>query len=356
MLSLSRVPLAFVLIVGCLALTACSSIKSRLYDVDGVTSDERKVKCLRGIPTTIDVPTHVCITIQETRYFKYGSATQAKVAALKNEKADSDTQLVAEKARKVTLDKNVTDKENELKEILKNLSANPGDVALIPLKVTRSAALETANNNVKISNESISVLIKKITGIEAELTALADVAKAAPAPFPIAATRSMSYELIRKKELYTVDFKRPISGSNDLKLEFGEQSGGQFLKKIGQTTVDTSITDIGDLVEKTAAAIPKLVAVSKTLEEDAKLKANQSTGLFGITGVVAVQCFDIRDPLLDERIQQFLEQYINDCNPGCPTGGPVQYGQKSIAATGQNGYSAIVPETPTLPSFLPVSK
>ena len=61
-------PLA--VLAGCLTLCACSSIKTRIYDVDGVTSDERKIKCLKGIPTTIDVPTHVRITIEETRYFR----------------------------------------------------------------------------------------------------------------------------------------------------------------------------------------------------------------------------------------------------------------------------------------------
>jgi hypothetical protein len=316
------------LLIACFLLTACSSIKSRQYDVDNLTSDQRQVKRLKGIPTTLDVPTHVRITIEEVKYFKPSDANAAVVTNLKTELATSRSSLDSVEKRLAANAESIAEKSKELE---KKKTDPQGSTEIVALKQT-IAVLEKEKNDAatikSLQTERGSLLEKEIA---AKTTASVN-----PTPSLISASRSMSYELITQKELYTVDFKRPLVGSNDLKLEFGTQSGGQFLKKVGQTTVDTSITDIGDLIEKTATALPKLMLVSKEIEKNANDNKSMWANLFGIKGVVAVQCFDIRDPLLDQKIQQFLDQYINTCNPGCPTPSEITFGQKPSPPTPNN--------------------
>ena len=334
-----RLASGFLLVGGCLVLSACSSIKSRIYDVDGVTSGERQVKRLRGIPTTIDVPTHVRITIEETKYFGNNAAAVVKQNALEEKKANlksvidvhtatinTETETIAT-AEKVTCSLNA---EVVVDQVKKKAEMDKIDTARQRFHEARYAIIRP-----KLELKQVEDLIAEVN----------DQIKSKPTMLHINATRQMSYELITQKELYTVDFKRPISGSNDLKLEFGDRSGGQFLKSVGQTTVDTSITDIGDLVEKTAAALPKLLAISKKAEDDANATAakNEAKGLFSISGVVAVQCFDIRDPMLDEKIQQFLEQYINNCHPGCPPYGVTHSMVQGLVQKNATVNTAIVP-------------
>ena len=51
-----------------LGLTACGSIRSKVYDTDNVTSRERQIQCFKGIPETIDVPTHIVLRVEKTHY------------------------------------------------------------------------------------------------------------------------------------------------------------------------------------------------------------------------------------------------------------------------------------------------
>jgi hypothetical protein len=315
-----RLASGFLLVGGCLVLSACSSIKSRIYDVDGVTSSERQIKCLRGIPTTMDVPTHVRITIEETKYFGNNSAVKVKQEDLEKLKANLQDKINGHTATINTENAEIVAAEKEICRL------NGDTAADATKKDTNEAAKKTqvekiATSRQKVYDAKIAIAEPEaqLKLVKAQIAEVNDLLKSKPAMLPINATRQMSYQLITQKELYTVDFKRPLSGSNDLKLEFGDASGGQFLKSVGQTTVDTTITDIGDLVEKTAAALPKLLAINAKTEAEAQKNAdeNKKLGLYGISGVVAVQCFDI----LDENIQAFLEQYINNCWPGCPANG-----------------------------------
>jgi hypothetical protein len=319
-----RLAFVFLLASGCVVLSACSSIKSRIYDVDGVTSDERQVKRLRGIPTTMDVPTHVRITIEETKFFANSVADEKKKSAqstkkdnLKSKLNDANTVIKTETDTITTAQKAICDLNADTVANPANKDTNEAS------KKTRLDEIKAATGKLTKANEEKMQIEEELKYVNLLLAEVTEKLNAKPPLLPINATRVMKYDLITKKELYTVDFKRPLSGSNDLKLEFGEASGGQFLKSAGQTTLDTTITDIGDLVEKTATALPKLLAISTKAEEEAKANAvkNAENGLFGISGVVAVQCFDIRDPMLDENIQAFLEKYINNCHPGCPPHG-----------------------------------
>lgn len=53
----------------------CTSIRSTLYSYDGCQEDSRVKKHLKGVPTTLLVPTHLQVTVKNTRWGKIDSAT-----------------------------------------------------------------------------------------------------------------------------------------------------------------------------------------------------------------------------------------------------------------------------------------
>lgn len=269
---------------ACLTMTACGSIKSHIYDSDNYTSDERQVKCLKGIPETIDVPTHIKISVTETRYFR-GPALKAD---------GSKTKAVAV-ADPLTVD----DKTDAV--IIARLRKEVGDLTL----------QATVNEALRLQNEAaIKKLEEKIAELEKK-TASAGVYL----PTAVLPTRSMTYEVIRKKELYTVDFKRPASGIGGMKITYGGASGGQFFKSVSQDVDDTTIQEVGNLVSQVSAVLPRLKAVADAVAEEENKRAQ--LGLHAVQTVVAVEYFDIRQPNLEGRIQEFLDRNVNACSPPC---------------------------------------
>lgn len=278
-------------LTGPLLATGCGTIKSKIYDVDNYTSSDRQVKCLKGIPETIEVPTHIKIQVTETRYFSgppapaAGSGLAAGVTAVAaggNEptpayQLDQATKKLVDDLIAARVELGVKEKELE--------SATMGQAAL-QMKVNE------LGEKIKQLNESLKEVNKY---------------KQATQVLP---TRSITYEVIRKKELYTVDFKRPASGTGDLKITYGGVSDGQYFKSVKQVTQDSTIADVGDLVTKVAGVLPKLKAIAET---DGKA----GLGLHGVTTVVAVQFFDVREPNLEGRIQAFLDLNVNACSNCC---------------------------------------
>jgi hypothetical protein len=208
-----------------LASVGCSSIASRLYESDGC--GERHAKCLKGIPTTLDVPTHVKVAIVETQYVR----------------KDGDVYVAGE-------------------------------------------------------------------------------------TFGMARTRRLDYDLVTMKELYTVDFKRPAAGKNDLKLTFAEGvSGGQYFSKIEHKVEDVTIDKVTALIQAVITASPTLASLRKVQPRSDPTPPQ----VIAVPRVIAVEFFDIRHPDLAGQIQMFLEHHVNACSPcpavgappGCPPGTPV---------------------------------
>jgi hypothetical protein len=63
-----------------LTLSGCSSIKSTIYDPDNCCGDNKRR--LHGIPVTMDVPTHVKVTIVEKRYYRLPADAEGRAPLL----------------------------------------------------------------------------------------------------------------------------------------------------------------------------------------------------------------------------------------------------------------------------------
>jgi len=191
--------------------SACTSIRSIIYDAPPCGGDRVKTK-LKGIPTTLDVPTHVKMTVIEKHYYTDEKGT----------------------------------------------------------------------------------------------------------PLCMAPSRTMEYELVTMKELYTVDFKRPMAGIMDLKIVF--QDNKQYFQSIQEDVTDVTIEKISGLIQNILSSSPTWAALGRG--KPAGEPPQPPGGLFMVPRVVACEFIDIHSPNLEGRLQEFLEKNINNCTEVCPSPAP----------------------------------
>lgn len=186
----------------------CATMRSTLYSHDGCQTCEKTKKHLKGVPTTLEIPTDIRISVFKTTY---GTA-----------------------------------------------NAETGAVTMIP-------------------NFS---------------------------------TTEIDYDIVKQKEIYAVDFKRPGAGKLDYQLTFDKDK--QYITKIVNTSTDETIAKVSDLLATVITTLPKVAGGPSTgfLPGGAAPK-----NLIPFQKVVAVEVFSLNEPNLEARIQAFLDQYVNSCAP-----------------------------------------
>jgi hypothetical protein len=187
----------------CVTPVGCTSIRSTLFSYDGCQDCARVKKHLKGVPTTLDVPTHLQVSVWRTRWGAVDSKT--------------------------------------------------GTVTFTP-------ELET---------------------------------------------REVNITPICQKEIFTVDFKRPASGTLNYKATFD----GQYITGVDNHLEDTTIKDSAALVAAILKSIP--VPVARDV-------AQSNSSLSGFQDVIATDVFAISEPDIENRIQAFLGVYVNQCHTTCP--------------------------------------
>lgn len=205
--------------------SGCSSIKSTLYTDDGCQTCEKVTKHLKGVPTTLTVPTHLHVYVLKTRWGK--------------------------------------------------IDPTRGEVAFIP-----------------------------------ELEA-----------------RSVHIEKIVQKEIFTVDFKRPASGYLAYNLKF--DVGNQYITKIDNSLEDKTIASVAGLISQVLQSVPTLAGGVPTGE---RIEAGK---LAPFPEIIASELFALNEPQMQERIQTFLDVYLNQCDRQC--GGCAFPGPPPPCITGDHG-------------------
>jgi hypothetical protein len=198
-------------------MTGCASMTSTLYSHDGCQTCDKKRKHLKGVPTTLEVPTDIRVSVYKTTY---------------------------------------------------------GTV---------------------------------LNGIMTPVDGLSTV--------------EIDYDIIKQKEIYAVDFKRPAAGKLEYQLTFDKDK--QYITKIVNKSTDETIAKVSDLVATMIRTLPKAAAGFSTgLAPGAPMPEN----LIPFQKVVASEVFGLNEPGLEQRIQDFLDYYVNQCNPcvggACPYPGP----------------------------------
>ncbi|MCY2982682.1 MAG: hypothetical protein NTY15_03500 [Planctomycetota bacterium] len=115
---------------------------------------------------------------------------------------------------------------------------------------------------------------------------------------------SIRYADVMTEQIVIVDFKRPGSGTLDLKLQYDDK---QYLKSVGSKLVDTTLEDSANLV----GTIVK--TFSATGAGDAKQK-EPAPQIFPVTRTVAYQRFDINAIDYEQQLDCFVSEHLNRSN------------------------------------------
>jgi hypothetical protein len=207
-------------LIGLLTVGAigCTSIRSTLYTDDGCQDCKKIKKHLHGVPTTLDVPTHLYVYVVRTKYGKVSPK---------------------------------------------------GEVTFVP-----------------------------------ELEA-----------------RSVGVDAVVQKEIFTVDFKRPASGALAYDVKFDTK--GQYITKINNQLNDQTITSVANLIGQILRTVPTLASgAAAGLQSPAQALGGDLTPF---QEIAVGEMFALNEPNVQDRIQGFLDTYLNNCDrqcPPCPLPGP----------------------------------
>lgn len=136
---------------------------------------------------------------------------------------------------------------------------------------------------------------------------------------------SVSANIVETNKVFTVDFKRPASGSLSYNATLGED---QYFDSITNTIVDTTITDVTNAITSIAPLLGVGTSAAPEFVGD-QIKDN----VIVANRVVAFQRFDINACDFEEQVRIFLDQHLNACAPNCgynvSTVGHVDHQQRS---------------------------
>ena len=112
---------------------------------------------------------------------------------------------------------------------------------------------------------------------------------------------------IDSEQIVITDFKRPASGSIDLKLDFTDE---QYFKNVESKVVDTTITDSAALLTTILSGTGIIPAKSRL-----GIAENVDTPDFKWQErTVAYQRFDINAPDFEQQVEAFVNHHLNNCN------------------------------------------
>jgi hypothetical protein len=133
---------------------------------------------------------------------------------------------------------------------------------------------------------------------------LRDTAADANGAHPPIVTRDARVKVVDKKEIFTVDFVKPGSGSLTTKVDLDPTT--QYFTSINNKIVDTTIDDIAASIKSISSAINPLLKGGRA--------APDGVGLTPHERVIAHTMVEVFDPNAREKIHEFLCEHLNGCN------------------------------------------
>jgi hypothetical protein len=112
-------------------------------------------------------------------------------------------------------------------------------------------------------------------------------------------------KLIKTKKVFTVDYKRPGSGSLNSNTTFSDE---QYFKSITNSITDTTITDSALLLDSA------LKGVSTANKGPTQEQLAEFGDLLRDTRVVAYKRFDINEPDFELQVEEFVNTHLNSCD------------------------------------------
>jgi len=131
--------------------------------------------------------------------------------------------------------------------------------------------------------------------------------------------RIVRQEILHKDQVFMVDAVRPAAGDLNFGASFENAKNDQFFSKYDSKVDDKTLKTI-------TALIPNLPDVLSNIKKARAIAGdsvtnNATTAMAYTEHLVAVKVFDVYDPCLTEQVMQFMDEYVNNCKPGCGTPG-----------------------------------
>lgn len=124
--------------------------------------------------------------------------------------------------------------------------------------------------------------------------------------------RDYSAEIVKTDKIFTVDFKRPGAGPNNVKLEMDNQA----IKKIQHDVTDETFKKVAGLID--GITLKKGILGDPNIKTKGGGEAIQSQDgtkkvvqLREVKSLVAVGFFEIDSPMFEEEVQEFLNCHLN---------------------------------------------
>ncbi len=120
-------------------------------------------------------------------------------------------------------------------------------------------------------------------------------------------------EIIKSDKIFTVDFKRPGSGTLGLGLDFNDE---QYFNQIDSKLVDTTIKDAAALAAQTIDSVGAIVGRSTSANQPSteEIALLREKDIVRDTRTVAYMRFDINAVDFELQLEQFVNRHLNSCN------------------------------------------
>ena len=129
---------------------------------------------------------------------------------------------------------------------------------------------------------------------------------------PLVTTR-VDYFVREKEEVMLVDSNRPAAGTLTYAATFKGQFFDGYNTKIDDKTIET-ITGV----------INNIASLRKPPAKAAALIGDENVNITAVDRIVAVKVFDVRCPDIQAQVQQFANDYLNNCAPPCQPASPAE--------------------------------
>jgi hypothetical protein len=127
----------------------------------------------------------------------------------------------------------------------------------------------------------------------------------------------VEHEVREKDQVFTVDSVRPAAGKMTYTGKLENKLNPQFFSKFDTNIEDETIKDIAPLIPKLPDILTNLKR-AKAISLSTGNVPEVADSVVRVDSLVAVKVFDVHDPNLTACVQEFLNQYVNNCTPPCP--------------------------------------
>ena len=309
-------------------MVGCGSFKTTaLYrHANDSVSVQKTNRKLKGLPVKLKVPSHVNVTVYEQQVILANSAS-ATAEKIKDSK-DAAALVVAQQSRIKGIETAVSKAQQMLQSLKQAETTIRESIRTTDLNDTVALKARTAGLTANIKEQTRALAEDMGNAIadehtlpaeRAQLDSLRGAASVAVSDVTIKYTMIsfnpaqyvVETELQYTDKVFLVDFKRPAGGV--LNLKEASMDDEQYFSKIQAEVEERTLSDIGSALDTIKDPLSSLAKRNKNtaVPTSAGTPEGESNNTVNFQkSVVATKRFDISEPAWEDRLQNFVNEYI----------------------------------------------